>query len=164
MRKLATTVVACALAVSVAACGGGSGDSSGVTTTTDVASADIPAFTNQCEQDVNAVVGDVLLNNTLDAVYAKWGKPTVLDVVIDGIYTELKPAFKVGMTAIGIKYMGEYAINVCRDNDVYNTVLKLEKGDSGYRDGCLDGKMPNVNETLKDCTEGVQATTTTTAG
>lgn len=162
MRRTPALITAFLLSVGLVACG--DGDTAPVATSTTSPSEFIPTYSNKCEEDVSQIISTTLLDNTMDSVRAKWGDDTPLVPVFQAMYDELKPVFNVGVVGVGIRYIAEYSINVCRDNDVYNTVVGAAKGDADYRDGCLDGKMPDVNETLTDCTEGVQATTTTTTG
>lgn len=162
MRRTAAALTACVLTFGLVSCGDNGGDTAATSTTNP--SEFIPTYSNKCEEEVSRVIGNTLLDNTMDAVTATWGAGTELVPMFQAIYDELKPSFNVGAIGIGIRYISEYSINVCKDNDVYNTVLGLDAGDAGARDGCLDGKLPDVNEALADCTEGNQATTTTTTG
>ena len=164
MKGTRALITAGLLVIGAAACGGGGGATEPVASSTTSPSEFIPTYSNKCEEDVSRIISTTLLDNTMDSVRAEWGDDSPLVPVFQAMYDELKPAFNVGAVGVGIRYIAEYSINVCKDNDVFNAVLRAGKGDAAYRDGCLDGKMPDVNETLKDCTEGVQATTTTTVG
>lgn len=152
-RRTHKVLLATALALVTVSCGGGG------KTTTDGSSPPstdgglVPELTNDCEKAVAPIVTQTILDASLDSVYAKWGEDSVLVPVFDAIYAELKPAFTAGAIGITVSYVAQYAINVCKDNDVFNAVVGLSEGDEGYRAGCLDGKMPDVNETLKDCAE-----------
>ncbi|MGA1361538.1 MAG: hypothetical protein ACO36A_01310 [Ilumatobacteraceae bacterium] len=162
MKRLSALIGVMFLAAGLVACSGDGGNADPAVTTSTSPDEFIPGYTNKCEEDVSAVIGTTLLDNNLDSVKAKWGATTPLVPVFEALYDELKPAFNAGAIGIGIRYIAEYSINICRDNDLYNTVLGLGQGDAGHRDGCLDGKMPDVNEALVDCTEGNKSNTTST--
>ncbi|MFM8794032.1 MAG: hypothetical protein ACKOFF_03925 [Acidimicrobiales bacterium] len=162
MRRTTAVISALILAVGLVACGGsGTDDTDGSNTTNP--SEFIPAYTNKCEEQTGQIIATTLLDNTMDSVYAKWGADTDLVTIFQAMYDELKPSFNAGAVGIGVRYISEYAINVCKDNDVFNKVLELGEGDAGYRSGCLDGKLPDVNESLVAC-DGADGATTTTTG
>jgi hypothetical protein len=161
MRRTAAVITSCILTAGLVACSGDGGNSGPAVTSSTSPDEYIPAYTNKCEEEVSAVISTTLLDNNMDSVKAKWGATTPLVPVFEVLYDELKPAFNVGAIGVGIRYIAEYSINICRDNDLYNSVLGLREGDDGHRDGCVDGKMPDVNVVLNECTEGMQATTTT---
>ena len=168
-RRTHKVLLAVALALVTVSCGGSGNSSTDGSAPPSTDDGLIPELTNDCEKAVGPIITQTLLDASLDSVYAKWGKDSVLVPVFDAIYAEMKPAFTAGAIGITVNYVAQYAINVCRDNDVYNAVVGLSEGDEGYRTGCLDGKMPDVNETLTACAEGSSPSTsepapTTTTG
>jgi hypothetical protein len=152
-RRTHKVLLAVVLALVTVSCGGSGNGSADGSTPPSTDGGLVPELTNDCEKAVAPVVTQTILDASLDSVYAKWGKDSVLVPVFDAIYAELKPAFTAGAIGITVSYVAQYAINVCKDNDVFNAVVGLSEGDEGYRPGCLDGKMPDVNEALKDCAE-----------
>ncbi|MEY4365658.1 MAG: hypothetical protein RLZZ305_1002 [Actinomycetota bacterium] len=152
-RRTQKVLLAVALALVTVSCGGGGNTSTDGSAPPSTDGGLIPELTNDCEKAVGPIITQTILDASLDSVYAKWGQDSVLVPVFDAIYAEMKPAFTAGAIGITVSYVAQYAINVCKDNDVYNAVLGLSEGDEGYRTGCLDGKMPDVNEALKACAE-----------
>ena len=147
-------LVASALVMGVAACGG-SGTSG--TTSTTVSSS----FTNDCEKTLSKFSVDVLVSyGDMAPVKAEWPDNSSVQDLIETIYLIAKPL--VDKVAIGpaVNYMNEVILNSCRDNDVFNWVQKLEPGSDGYRAECLDNKLPADIARVEPCAAG--ATTTTT--
>ena len=148
-------LAASALVAALAAC---SGSGSTEVTTTTLGNS----FTNACESTLSKFAVDLVVSyGDMTPVKAEWPDNTSMHDLLETIYLIAKPL--VDKVAIGpaVNYMNEVVINSCRDNDVFNWVLKLEPGAQDYKKNCLDKKLPVDIAKVEACAADAPATTTT---